>query len=315
MSYTHLTTFERARIGILLEYGFDQKSIAKHLGRSPSTISREIKRNSQNGKYNPEIAQQKYERRRTNCGRIGKYTQELADVINKKLRLTWSPEQIVGRLFQGKLSFKTIYRWIYQGLLVDQDLTVLRQKGKRRKPQETRGRFNIGKSICKRPKEVRTRKTFGHWELDTIVSGRGKSKGCFATFIERKTRWYIAIKIPNRTAKSMEDAINALLNKLPDGAFKTATVDRGKEFSCYTSIEENSDIKVYFADPYSSWQRGSNENANGLLREFFPKGTDLAKVSCAQLKRALNLINNRPRKCLNWKTAHEAFYEELLHLI
>lgn len=182
-------------------------------------------------------------------------------------------------MFQGKLSFKTIYCWIYQGLLVKQDLTVLRYKGKHRKPRETRGRFNVGKSIRERPKEVKTRKTFGHWELDTIVSSRGKSKGCFATFVERKTRFYTAIKMPNRAAKSMESAISFLLDKLPDGAFKTATVDRGKEFSCYSNIEKNSEIQVYFADPYSSWQRGSNENGNGLLREFFPKQTDLAKVS------------------------------------
>lgn len=315
MSYHHLTTFERAKIGILLEYGFTQKSIAEQLRRSRSTISREIKRNSQNGKYIPENAQQKYELRRANCGRTGKYSEKLAELINEKLRLTWSPEQIVGRLFQGTLSFKTIYRWIYQGLLVERDLTVLRHKGKRREPKETRGRFNVGKSIDKRPKEVKNRITFGHWELNTIVSGRGKSKGCFATFIERKTRWYIAIKMPNRTAKSMENAINFVLDRLPAGAFKTATVDRGKEFSCYSNIEKNKEIQVYFADPYSSWQRGSNENGNGLLREFFPKQTDLAKVSYEELKHALILINNRPRKCLNWKTTHEAFYEELLHLI
>lgn len=315
MSYHHLTTFERARIGILLEYGFTQKAIADHLKRSPSTISREIRRNLQDGKYKPERAQQQYESRRLNCGRIGKYSPELADVINDKLRLTWSPEQVVGRLFQGVLSFKTIYRWIYQGHLVNQDMTVLRHKGKRRKPQETRGRFNVGKSIKERPKEIKTRKTFGHWELDTIVSGRGKSKGCFATFVERKTRWYVAIKIPNRTASSMEKAIGSLRKALPAGAFKTATVDRGKEFSCYPNIEKDSDIQVYFADPYSSWQRGSNENANGLLREFFPKKTDLANVSHEALEYALFLINNRPRKCLNWKTTHEAFQDELLHLI
>ena len=315
MSYHHLTTFERAKIEILLEYGFTQKSIAEHLGRSRSTISREIKRNSQNGSYKPEDAQQKYELRREKCGRTGKYSEKLARVINEKLRLTWSPEQIVGRLLQGTLSFKTIYRWIYQGRLVKQDLTVLRHKGKRRKPQETRGRFNVGKSIRERPKEVKARETFGHWELDTIVSSRGKSKGCFATFIERKTRWYIAIKMSNRAAQSMESTINFLLDKLPDGAFQTATVDRGKEFSCYSNIEKTNDIQVYFADPYSSWQRGSNENGNGLLREFFPKQTDLAKVSHDELEHALNLINNRPRKCLNWKTTHEAFFEELLHLI
>ncbi len=151
----------------------------------------------------------------------------------------------------------------------------------------------------------------GNW----IASSLGKSKGCFATFVERKTRWYVALKMPNRSANSMEQAIKTLKEQLPSHAFQTATVDRGKEFACYRTIEQDTDIKVYFAEPYSSWQRGSNENANGLLREFFPKKTDLAKVSNDELEKALSLINNRPRKCLNWKTTHEAFQEELLHLI
>jgi len=143
MSYQHLTTFERARIETLYDQGKSIRTIAKKIERSPSTISRELKRNSQDGSYQSEHAHQNYAQRRLHCGRIGKWSSELAKVINEKLRLTWSPEQIVGRLFQGSLSFKTIYRWIYQGLLVDQDLTVLRHKGKSQKPSETRGRLNV----------------------------------------------------------------------------------------------------------------------------------------------------------------------------
>ncbi|WP_175616083.1 IS30 family transposase [Piscibacillus halophilus] len=314
MSYQHLTTFERARIETLLDHGYSLRDIAKSLKRSPSTLSRELKRNSSNTEYKSEAAHDQYKKRRLNCGRSGKWSKDLADNINQKLELTWSPEQISKGALQGSISFKTIYRWIYQGLVVNKDLQVLRQKGKRQKPRETRGRFNVGTSIHKRPKEIRKRKTFGHWELDTVVSSRGNSKGCFATFVERKTRWYIAIQMPNRSAHSMEWAIKDLSQMLPSGAFKTATVDRGKEFACYTNIEKDTDIKIYFAEPYSSWQRGSNENANGLLREFFPKKTDLAKVSYTELEQALYLINNRPRKCLDWKSTHEAFQEELLHL-
>lgn len=227
---------------------------------------------------------------------------------------TWSPEQIVGRLYQGKLSFKSIYRWIYNGLL-EVPLTVLRQKGKRQKPRETRGRFNIGTPISKRPKEVRKREIFGHWELDTVVSGRGQAKGCVATFIERKTRWYFGVLIPDRSATSMEAAVRRLHKQLPQGAIQTATTDRGKEFSCYKVLENDLNIQVYFADAYSSWQRGSNENGNGLLREFFPKKTNFDQVTEDEMKQALQFINHRPRKCLGWKTAHEAFQEELLHLI
>jgi IS30 family transposase len=133
---------------------------------------------------------------------------------------------------------------MYEGRLDVPTVEVLRHKGKRKKPQETRGRFNVGTSITKRPKEVRKRETFGHWELDSVVSGRGKSKGCLATFLERKTRWYIAIKMPDRTAVSMEAAIHRLQKEYPKGSFQTATTDRGKEFSCYPAIEEDLKIKV-----------------------------------------------------------------------
>ncbi len=142
----------------------------------------------------------------------------------------------------------------------------------------------------------------------------GEKVRCLATFVERKTRWYTAIKMTDRSAKSMEAAIGQLRQSLPAGSMQTATVDRGKEFACFPIVEKNLKLRMYFADPYSSWQRGSNENANGLLREFFPKKTDLSKVSTEQVALALSLINNRPKKCLNWKTAHEAFQEEMLHL-
>jgi len=210
----------------------------------------------------------------------------------------------VGRLFDGKIAFSTIYRWIYSGL-IDVPVTVLRQKGKRQKPIETRGRFNIGLSIAKRPREVRTRETFGHWELDTVVSGRGKSRACVATFIERKSRFYIALPITDRSAASMEEAIHTVHAAFPAGTFKTATTDRGKEFSCHERVRATLGVPMYFADPYSSWQRGSNENANGLLREFFPKGQRAAEEMSGLEDRtrglhggsvALNLTNRRTKK-------------------
>ena len=157
------------------------------------------------------------------------------------------------------VAFKTIYNWLYDGL-IDLDLSVLRRKGKSRQPKETRGRFRIGTPIAKRPKEVQNRETFGHWKLDTVVSSRGKSKRCLATFLERKTCFYLAFKI---------------------------------------------------ADAYSSWQKGSDENANGLPREYFPKKTDLATISDKALNKALYDINHRPRKCLGYRTACEALVDEL----
>ncbi|MFF3024942.1 IS30 family transposase [Gottfriedia sp. NPDC057948] len=315
MSYTHLTTFERGKLEALHQAGYSTRAIARELGRHHSTIARELKRNIHMEKhYDSQAAHTIYSQRRTACQPKGKWTQELCEKIQEKLHLTWSPEQIENRLLKDRISFKTIYNWLYKGLLSMSDVSVLRQKGKRQKPRETRGRFNIGTSIHKRPKEVKKRNTFGHWELDTVVSGRGKSKGCLATFIERKTRFYQAVKMPDRTSSSMEEAIKYVTSLYPKETFISATVDRGKEFACYEQVEKELPIHVYFADPYSSWQRGSNENANGLLREFFPKGTDLAIVTQEEVTQAVSLINYRPRKCLNWKTAHEAFHSELSHL-
>ncbi|MFK3988528.1 IS30 family transposase [Exiguobacterium mexicanum] len=311
MSYTHLTTTERVKIETYLGLGMSVRSIARRLGRQPSTVSREIRRNPG---YTAERAQERYTKSKGNCGAKTKLDDRMRRTIVERLRATWSPEQIVGRLFDGKIAFSTIYRWIYAGL-IDVPVTVLRQKGKRRKPVETRGRINVGLTISDRPREVRTRETFGHWELDTVVSGRGKSRACVATFVERKSRFYLALPITDRTAASMEGAIHAVHGAFPGGTFETATTDRGKEFSGHERIQASLGVPVYFADPYSSWQRGSNENANGLLREFFPKGTDFAKVTHDELADALAKINGRPRKCLNWKTAHEVFTEEVLRLI
>ena len=169
--------------------------------------------------------------------------------------------------------------------MIDLDLSVLRRKGKTRQPKETRGRFRIGTPISKRPKEVRNRETFGHWELDTVVSSRGKSKGCLATFLERKTRFYLAFKIPDRTAKAMFSAIEQLCRLFPKEALKTFTSDREKEFACYPLVEN-------------------------LGISFFFKKTDLATISDEDLNKALYDINHRPRKCLAYRTASEALEDE-----
>ena len=169
-------------------------------------------------------------------------------------------------------------------------------------------------SISQRSENANNRTEFGHWELDTMVSSRGESKGVFSTFIERKSRLYVAYCGSDRTAHTMEQAIINLHSVLPKGAFKSATTDRGKEFACHAKITEQLGINVYFADAYAPWQRGSNENGNGLLREFYPKQTDLAKITQDELRQKLELINNRPRKCLGWKTPIEVFLHEVSHL-
>ncbi len=195
---------------------------------------------------------------------------------------------------------------MYAGKLPTVTTQNLRHKGKRRKA-EKRGKFSMGTPISERPKEVKKREVFGHWELDSMVSSRGESKGCFATFVERKSRFYTAIKTPDRTAASMLAASSGLYSSLSVGAFLTGTTDRGKEFACHEDVKNDLGITLYCADAYCSWQRGSNENSNRLLREFYPKKTDLALVDQQELDHNLMLINSRPRKCLGWKSSIEVF--------
>lgn len=316
MNYHHFTIEERSCLREYFIQGKSYRQIAKLLGRNVSSVSREINRNRTHQydipTYYPHTAQRKCNLRRSFCHRGMFWKQEVINYINEKLNLTWSPEQISKTPCDLKLpSFKTIYRWIYQGYLVGGNVKVLRRKGQTRKRLGNGGRFTTGKSIRKRDKNVYKRNEFGHWEADTVVSGRGKTKACFATLAERKTRYYIAIKIPDRTGTNMAKAIISTLSKLPKGAVKTITCDRGSEFANWREIEEKLDCKMYFADPYCAWQKGTNENLNGLLREFYPKGRNLSRVSETTLKKNLALINARPKKVLMFQKPIDLFEENI----
>ena len=196
MNYKHITINERCCIANFLDLGCSIRKTAKHLNRNASTISKEIRRNSVNGKYLAHIANELYINNRMNCGAKGKSSNnKLIEYIEEGINKTWSPEQIAGRLRleykddkSMKIGFKTIYRWMYKNIIAKGDVKKLRRKGKSLKPKETRGKFNIGKSIKNRSKDVRKRVNIGHWELDTVVSSRGKSKACLSTFVERKSR-------------------------------------------------------------------------------------------------------------------------------
>jgi len=192
------------------------------------------------------------------------------------------------------------------------NLKVLRKKGKTRKQLGNGGRFTAGKSIRKRDKSVFKRIEFGHWEVDTVVSGRGKASACFATIAERKTRYYIAIKIPSRKGETMAKAVIAALSQLPKGAVKKITCDRDLEFANWREIEAALHCDMYFADPYCAWQKGTNENLNGLLREFYPKGRNLSRVSPKTLEKNLALINARPKKVLGFKKPADLFEHNLI---
>ena len=315
MNYKHITTNERCCIANFLSLGLSLRKIAKHLNRNISTISREVKRNSTNGKYLAHIACENYAKNRKNCGAKGKSSNPtLIKYIEDGLEKTWSPEQIAGRLrldYQDdksmKIGFKTIYRWLYQKNIAKGNVNRLRRKGKSLNPKETRDKFNIGKSIKDRPKEVRKRETIGHWELDTVVSSRGKSKACLSTFVERKSRFLIAQVMENRKSLTLNFHCFTAFKDIPTNLIKTFTVDRGKEFAGYVDIENTLNIYVYFADAYASWQRGTNENTNGLLREFYPKKFDFSSINQKELDNIVTIINNRPRKCLGYKTPAEVF--------
>ena len=321
MGYYHLNIDERTVIWQLHTSGVSIRGIAKAIGRNPSTVSRELARNScrsgrnyQITRYIPSTAQRSYEQRKSHCGRKRECESEVLSYVKRKIEEHWSPEQIKGRGSDTLEipSVTTIYRMIHEGRLGHITMEKLRRKGHFKRPAETRGKFNDGgRTIKKRDKSVHKRKELGHWEGDTVVSGKDdrilRSKVCFVTLAERKARFYLAIKVPDRTAASVTPAIINTLKDYPDDLIKTITFDRGKEFSGYEEIETALNCKTYFCDPYCSWQKGTNENTNGLLREFYPKGMDLSEVAEEDLAEKIELLNNRPRKCLGYQTPSEVF--------
>lgn len=323
MNYNHLTIEERACISKFKDMNLSIREMAKLLDRSPSTISRELKRNSyKTGKnysitrYMPTDAHRKYKNRRLSSHRKINIDCKIKEYIEDKLNKNWSPEQIVNYKDVKPINFPstcTIYHWIHLGLLNKITMQNLRRRGKFKRPSEKRGKFNIGKTIKKRPKEVYSRNAFGHWEADTVESGRidhqRKSKYCFVTLAERKSRFYICKLLPDRKEENVTKAIIELLSEFPQELVKTITCDRGKEFAGWKKIEELLNCDMYFSDPYCAWQKGTNENSNGLLREYYPKGMDLSKTNNTELKEKLDLLNNRPRKCINYKTPNELINE------
>ena len=305
MSYIHLTIEERTSIAYLKKQGVSLRQIAKTIGRNVSTIKREIERNYTNKydnfySYYPHTSQTKYKKRISKAHNIVQFPLEVIQIIEQKIKETWSPEQIAAYYKDdGFPCYKTIYKWINEGIIIDGNKSLLRRKGKGGW-YETRGKQNKGKSIRKRDKRIYKRADYGHWELDTVVSGIGKSKACFITLVERKSRFYKAIKSPNRHADVVAKLIIDYLKQFPSELVKTITTDNGKEFAEWEQIEKELNCEVYFCDTFCAWQKGSNENSNGLLREFFPKGYNLSRYTQVYIDKKVNLINNRPRKCNNW---------------
>ena len=311
--YTHFTTEEREVSRVMLEEGFSFRAIARKLNRAPSSVSREIGRNrNKNGTYTAHGADRKYRSRRKNCGRkpVLLNDPEKQQYVFSRLSIGWSPEEIVGRsrLEQDgfSLSTTTIYRAIHAGVLPKTwraYCRILCRKNRKKKPNDARGKIPNAVSIRERPEAANDRSEFGHWESDTVLGKR--NTGCFGTHVERKSGFLIAFKIPDRKDDVFNKKTVALFEGVPAWLKRSFTVDHGKEFLSHEDLSQKTGMSVYFCDPYSPWQRGSNENTNGLLRQYFPKGSSFEDISDERLAYIVDLINNRPRKRFNYLTPTE----------
>ena len=319
--YQHLSIDERETILVLSMQGLKTREIAGRLDRSPSTISRELRRNAACGApYAAHTAQTLYALRRRRCKRKRRLDDAaLTALVSEKLLLFWSPEQIAGRLAYKRktrvISFVTIYRAIHKGALTGITRDCLRRRGRAYSlsATETRGRLHGYKTIRERPLGAENRSCYGHWEGDTM---RGAlNKGCLATFVERKSLFLVAGLMPDRKVATLNSAMERLFASFPPSLRRSFTVDHGNEFFGYRQVEVSLKTSVYFADPYSAWQRGRNENTNGLLRQYCPKKFDFGSVTQADIDRIVALLNHRPRKVLGFRTPAEVFpLHRLLHL-
>lgn len=315
-----IKAWERDQIAIMLTSGSSLRLIAKHLDRSVSSIHGEVKRNSVNGQYLAVHAEQQSQAR----NRKSRKTNPLKDstiysYVVDKLRCGWSPEQIAGRLKRdnkGKtvICHETIYRYIYSKQGKDKKLfEYLVRQHKKRRPWYGRCLYRRGISnrisIRQRPEEINNRSTFGHWETD-VVEGKGHQRG-IQTILERKTRYYDARLIANIDSEYGHKAQVDMLVKYPRYARLSVTLDNGKENYNHHKLTRDYDIKTYFCDPNCAWQKGSNENHNGVLRRYIPKKADLTTINQIELDWIIEEINNRPRKCLSYQTPLEAFTKEL----
>ncbi len=314
MAYTHLSLEERHYTELQLKEGVSQNKIAKALGRSQSTLSRELGRNTGQRGYRHQQAQGKAGERHKEKVKSTKLTDEIKRRIERDIKDDWSPEQVVGRLEQEgviKLHHETVYQFILEDKKAGGTLYKhLRHQGKtyRKRYGSAHNRTGIPNrvGIEERPTVANNRERVGDWEADTII---GKNhKGAIATLDERKTKLRLAVPLPGKKAKAVKQAMIGALKPLKKFV-KTITYDNGKEFVQHEAVAKALQCDSYFAVPYHSWERGQNENANGLLRQYFPKSMELNNVSEQEVIIAVDKLNSRPRKCLGYKTPYEAFKE------
>lgn len=314
MRYRQLTTDERYRIAAARRQGLNQAAIARELGRAPSTICREIARNSAryDGGYRACKAVERTNGRRSRSRRNRRVSAEDWGVVRWLLREKWSPEQTSGwlrTLGLLSISHETIYRHVWEDKRCGGDLHThlrgARKKWRKRNGSyDSRGRLAGKRHISERPACVERRGRLGHWEVDTVM-GTG-SQHCIVSAVERKSGFAVIGKLRNRTAAELNERLETLIDR-HHNRFRTITVDNGTEFHSYESIEKTTGARFYFATPYHAWERGSGENLNGLIRQYLPRGTSMTLLTQQRCDAIARELNTRPRKRLGYRTPQEVF--------
>lgn len=307
-TYKQLTQEQRYFIYQLNKINFTQSAIASEIGVHKSTVNRELKRNLGNRGYRPQQAHNKALDRRLLAAKAIKMTQHNINLVEEKLLEQWSPEQISGWLLSAhkiSLSHERIYQHIWQDKRLGGDLFQhLRRQGKKYQKRGSNGKQSRGQiidriSIDERPQVVDDKKRVGDWEIDTVI-GKGHS-GALVTIVERKTLYTLIARVYGKCADGVTQATITLLKPFINRTH-TITADNGKEFAYHKKITEALETAFYFAHPYHSWERGLNENTNGLIRQYFPKNTDFKSVNDEDVYNVMQKLNNRPRKSLGFKT-------------
>jgi IS30 family transposase len=317
MQYHQITSEERYAIAALRRQGYSARAIARDLARAPSTISREVARNrrTHDGGYRAFSACERTSARRRRSRRNERVTAEAWELVERYLRLDWSPEQVAGFLrTEGllRISHETIYVHVWREKRAGGELwRHLRQAGKRRRKRygayDSRGRLAGKRHISERPADVETREVVGHWEIDT-VKGNDQARHSVVTLVERATGYLVIGKLERHTARDATARIVELIGRHP-GLVATVTADNGTEFHSYAEIEAATGAVFYFATPHHSWERGTNENTNGLLRQYLPKRQSMAHVTQADCDAIAAKLNARPRKRLGYKTPEECYVQ------
>jgi len=313
MTYRQLTQEQRYQIYACMKANWSQQNIATEIGVHPSTISRELSRNRGGRGYRPKQAQEKAQERKERHvhARIPPQTWRL---IESCLRQDWSPEQISGWLLRERresVSHERIYQYIYadkaMGGTLHQHLRCRKQRRKRYGSYQRRGQIKGRRSISERPAVVSQKRRIGDWEADTIIGQNHQQ--AIVSVVERKSKLTLLKRVAHRTAKAVEQALSELLQPFQQRCH-TITSDNGKEFANHQAIASTLKADFYFAHPYSSWERGLNENTNGLVRQYFPKKSGFSKITERDVKQVMDRLNNRPRKTLGFKTPNQVFFKQ-----